>query len=245
MKTEHPFIKSLQTSDLGLMKFPVEYNGEDEVLAQYEVDQFILSNYFDIVLKDSQWMEFYSEYHLDRDELTAFAILKDRDNGDQYFDFELSDEESFLLMDLQGEYLKTHTPFQMVSEYGNTAKEVYGAILSIDEGDVVNTTISFGIDVTDNFLDKYCDTSRYPIEAEDEQDEYYHEFYLYKNVETGRLSFEDHVSNADYSDSEVLEIDLPDTVANCIYDAVCLIYQDRNHEPLKQWENEIQEEHQR
>lgn len=242
-----PFVKGLKTAEFGfgLVDSPVEYNSEDEVIAQYEVDMPLLANYFDIRLKDGQWMEFYSEYHLDRDELTAFAVLKDRDGGDTFYDYELFDDEAFYLFGLQTDFLKQNTPFQYISDYGETAKEVYSSILNIDEGDVINATINFSIGVTDDFLEKYCDTEKYPIKAEDEQDEYFHEFYLYKNVETGRLSFEDHVSNSDYSDSEILEIELPDTVAKCLYDAVCIIYQERNHEPLKEWENEIQEEYQR
>lgn len=242
--SEHPFIQSLKTEGFDLISKPVEYNLEEEVLAEYDVNQFLLANYFDISLKDGQWMEFYTEYHLDRDELTAFAILKDRDAGDKYFDFELSDEEAFMLMNLQSEYLKKNTPFQFVSDYGKTAKEIYSSVLSIDDGDVVNATISLGIGVTDNFLDKYCDTGRYPIQAEDELDEYYHDFVMYKNVETGKLSFEDHVSNVDYSDSDVLEIDLPDTVAACLYDAVCMIYQNRTHEALSKWEDEVLQDYQ-
>lgn len=204
----------------------------------YEIAEELLSRN----LKDDETVEFYTEYHLDRDEITAYFVLKNSNGGDTSIDYELSDEEAFTLVKLQQEYLKKHYGIDSISDFGKAINNIERRIEDIGDFDYhclaelekceIEMTFSmndtfireYGMDVYDRFIPT-SDTVR--------------EFQLYKDLLTGNLELQEYVCDFDneFEDYAVTIIE-KDKLASLCYLAE-QEYERRYHEPIEKWESDI------
>lgn len=223
----------------------IEFNDNSEILTEFVIDEKELAN--QIKVEDYKQITFILERSLDEDEPNAWfqAILN---NGDIIInDFELSEEDYIYLDEMVTKFLREEYGFNDILSLGESFKKMSGYILDIGDVDYSfskygsdEPNINFDIGFYDEFIHDFCDSFK-------DHDIYnnYREFYLSKNLDTGKLTLKEHLTNDDYEVDEwndltdkFSEDELKALWVCCRWD-----YEHSYNESFKDYEKDIKDEY--
>ncbi len=247
------FIKNIKTDYKDMVvnrHLGVEFNDESEILAEFNIDENKLADLMDFnentLLKGFKQITFMLEYSIETGDINAWYQVLCKDNNVLTYDYALTNEDQSYLEDMVSEYIKNEYGFDDIQTYGECFKKMSGYILigdvdySFSKYGSEEPNINFDIGFYDEFIHDFCDSFK-------EHDIYnnYREFYLSKNLDTGKLTLKEHLTNDDYEVDEwndltdkFSEDELKALWVCCRWD-----YEHSYNESFKDYEKAIREEY--